>query len=300
MAIRSKVPSTRTLLDSVPQLVDASASPPVSSAWNVLSSRDMCLDGLPLTSNSSSRPGDAILSTLLIQKPNLGRWPEMSEVLAPFLVDSAHYIVKEDTSIYGGLYRISGYGIRSSLDEVLATAEKCTGGAFMTFVGNTTALIPFTVEGAEGQKYAIFDSHARSATGALDETGTSMLTYHDTLADVAAHYCAYARQVGQVNCDFMLNCMAVNVCALSSSSSEQKTNSQEDQCLIEDVSSPARYVSSLENEDIPFITPLPVRTLRMDEESPPEKLASSLTYEMIQSPITDVAPQIPGSTRTSR
>ena len=97
--------------------------------------------------------------------------------------------------------------------------------------------------------------------------------------------------------------MTVNVCALSSNSSEQKTNSQEEQCLSEDVtadvSSPARSVSSLENEDIPFISPLPVRTLRMDKESPPEKLASSLTYEMIQPPITDVAPQC-GSTRTSR
>ena len=76
------------------------------------------------------------------------------------------------------------------------------------------------MEGSEGQKYAVFDSHACSATGALDETGTSVLTYHDPLADVAAHYRAYARQVGQVNCDFMLNCMTINVCALSSSSSE--------------------------------------------------------------------------------
>ena len=113
----------------------------------------------------------------------------------------------------------------------------------MTSVGNTTALIPFTVEGSEGQKYAIFDSHARSSTGALDETGTSVVTYHDTLVDVAAHYRAYARQVSQVNCDFMLNCMTVNVCALSSSSSEQKTDSQKDQCLIEgvpaDVSTPS-------------------------------------------------------------
>ena len=111
----------------------------------------------------------------------------------------------------------------------------------MTFVGNTTALISFTVEGSEGQKYAIFDSHARSVTGALYETGTSVLTYHNT---VATHYRAYARQVGQVNCDFMLNCMGMNVCALSSSSSKQRTNSQEDQCIIEDVtgdvSSPAR------------------------------------------------------------
>ena len=128
------------------------------------------------------------------------------------------------------------------------------------------------------------------STGALDETRTSVLTYHDTLADVAAHYRAYARQVGQVNCDFMLNCMTVNVCALSSSSSDQRTNSQEEQCIIEDVtaevSSPARSVSSPENEDVPFITPFPVRTLRMDEESPPEK------YEMIEPPITDVAPPI--------
>ena len=103
----------------------------------------------------------------------------MSDVLAPFLVDSTHYVVKEDTSVYGGMNLISGYGIHLSLDEALATAEKCTGGAFMTFVGNTTALIPFTVEGLEGQKYALFDSHACSATGAcmrLDETGTSVLT----------------------------------------------------------------------------------------------------------------------------
>ena len=241
--------------------------------------------------------GDAILGTLLIQKPNLGCWLEMSDILAPFLVDSAHYIVKEDTSVYGGLNLISGYGIRSSLDEALATAEKCTGGAFMTFVGNTTALIPFRVEGSEGQKYAVFDSHARSTTGALDETGTSVLIYHNTLADVAANYRGYARQVGQVNCDFMFNCMTVNVCAFSISSSEQKTNTQEEQCIIEyvtaDVSLPARSVSSRENEDVPFITPLPVRT-RMDEESPPEK------YEMIEPPITDVAPPIRGSTRTNR
>ena len=99
----------------------------------------------------------------------------------------------------------------------------------MTFVGNTTALIPFSVEGSEGQKYAIFDSHARSSTGAPDETGTSVLTYHNTWADMAAHYRAYARQISQVNCDFLLNSMTVNVCALSSSSSEQKTNSQEEQ-----------------------------------------------------------------------
>ena len=141
----------------------------------------------------------------------------------------------------------------------------------MTFVGNTTPLIPFTVEGSEGQKYAVFDSHARSGTGALDETETSMLTYHDILADVASHYRAYARQVGQVNCDFMLNYMTINVCALSSSSSKQRTNSQEEQRIIEDVSadvsSPARSVSSPENEDVLSITPLPVRTLRMDEES---------------------------------
>ena len=88
---------------------------------------------------------DAILGTLLIQKPKLGPWLEMSDVLAPFLVDSTHYVVKEDTSAHGGLNLISGYGIHSSLDEALATAEKCTGGSFMTFVGNTTALIPFTV-----------------------------------------------------------------------------------------------------------------------------------------------------------
>ena len=139
---------------------------------------------------------------------------------------------------------------------------------------------------------------------ALDETGTSVLTYHNTLADVATHYRAYARQVGQVNCDFMLNCMTVNVCALSSSSSEQKTNSQEEQCIIEDVTAdmswPARSGSSPENEDVPFITPLPAITLRMDEESPPEKFASSHTDEMIQPPITDVAPLIRGSIRTSR
>ena len=73
--------------------------------------------------------GEAILGTLLIQKPNLGCWLEMSDVLAPFLVD---------TSIYGGLNFISGYGIRSSLDEVLATAEKCIGGAIVTFEGNTS------------------------------------------------------------------------------------------------------------------------------------------------------------------
>ena len=88
----------------------------------------------------------------------------------------------------------------------------------MTFVGITTALISFTVEGSEGQKYAIFDSHARSSTGPLDETGTSILTYHNTLADVAAHYRAYARQVGQVNCDFMLNCMTMNVCPAAAAS----------------------------------------------------------------------------------
>ena len=58
----------------------------------------------------------------------------------------------------------------------------------------------------------------------------------------------------------------------------------------------ARSVNSPENEDVPFITPLPV----MDEESPPEKLAYSLTDEMIQPRITDVAPPIRGSTRTSR
>ena len=61
--------------------------------------------------------GDTIPGTLLIQKPNLGHWVEMSDILAPFLVDSTHYIVKEDTSVYGGLNLISGYGIRSSLDE---------------------------------------------------------------------------------------------------------------------------------------------------------------------------------------
>ena len=49
-----------------------------------------------------------------------------------------------------------------------------------------------------------------------------------------------------------------------------------------------------ENEDVPFITPLPVRTLRMDKESPPEK------YEMIEPYLTDVAPLIRGSTRTNR
>ena len=70
----------------------------------------------------------------------------MSDVLAPFLVDSAHYVVKEDTSIYGGLNLISGYGIHSSLDEALATAEKCTGGVFMTFVGNTTAFSLFMID----------------------------------------------------------------------------------------------------------------------------------------------------------
>ena len=94
--------------------------------------------------------------------------------------------------------------------------------------------------------------------------------------------------------------MTINVCALSSSSSEQRTNSQEEQCVTADVSSPARSVSNPENEDVPFITPLPVRTLRMVEESPPEKLASSLTDEMMQPPITDVTPPIRGSTRTSR
>ena len=140
--------------------------------------------------------GDAILGTLLILKPNLGCWLEMSDILAPFLVDITHYVEKEDTSVYGGLNLISGYGIRSYLDEALPTAEKCTGGAFMTFVLNTTALIPFTVEGSEGQKYTVFDSLARSMTGAQGETGTSVLTYHNTLADVAAHYRAYARQVG--------------------------------------------------------------------------------------------------------
>ena len=92
--------------------------------------------------------------------------------------------------------------------------------------------------------------------------------------------------------------MTMTVCALSSSSSEQRTNSQEEKCIIEDVtadvSSPARSASCLENEDVPFVTPLLVRTLRMDEESPPEK------YEMIEPPITDVAPPILGSTRTNR
>ena len=77
-----------------------------------------------------------------------------------------------------------------------------------------------------------------------------------------------------------------------------RINSQEEQCIIEDVTadvpSPARSMSSPENEDIPFITPLPVRTLRMDEESPPEK------YEIIEPPITNVAPPIRGSTRTNR
>ena len=181
MAIQCKAPFTRTLLDSMPQLVDTSAYHPVASAWHIPSSRDMCLVFMT---------GDAILGTLLIQKPNLRCWLEMSDVLASFLEDSAHYI-KEDTSIYGGLNLISGYCIRSSLDEALVAAEKCTGGAFMTFVGNTTALFPVTVEGSE--KYAIFDSHARSSTGVLDEIGTSVLTYHNTLADAAAHYHACAR-----------------------------------------------------------------------------------------------------------
>ena len=136
-------------------------------------------------------PDSEAVHTLIIRKPNLGHWLEMSDVLAPILVDSTHYVVKEDTSVYFGLNLISSYGISLDLDESLATVEKCTGGAFIIFVGKTTALIPFTVEGSEGQKYAVFDNHARSATGALDETGTSVLTYHNTLADVAAHYRAY-------------------------------------------------------------------------------------------------------------
>ena len=88
----------------------------------------------------------------------------MSDVLAPFLVGSTHYVVKEDTSVYGGLNLISGYGIHSSLDEALATAEKSTGGSFMTFVGNTTDLIPFTVEGSEGEKYAVSDNRSGEVT----------------------------------------------------------------------------------------------------------------------------------------
>ena len=174
MAIRLKAPSIRTLLDVCAATLWTPVLPILCRQLGICQVPETCVSmDIHRPRLQSSR-----LGTLLI--PIAQTW------------DSTHYVVKEDTSVYGGLNLISGYGIHSSLDEALTTAEKCTGGAFMTFVGNTTALIPFTVGGSEGQKYAVFDSHALSATGALDETGTSVLTYHDTLADVSAHYRASA------------------------------------------------------------------------------------------------------------
>ena len=179
MAIRCKAPSTRTLVRFCAATCGCQCFPSCAVSLAYAKFQRHVSRWTPNDLDFVLTAGDTVLGTFLIQKRNLGRWLEMSDILALFLVDSSHHVVKEGTSIYSGLNFISGYDIRSSLDEALVTAEKCTGGAFMTFVGNTTALIPFTVEGSQGQKYAVFDSHARSMTGTLDETGTSVLTYHN-------------------------------------------------------------------------------------------------------------------------
>uniref|UniRef100_A0A8P4FZU0 ubiquitinyl hydrolase 1 n=1 Tax=Dicentrarchus labrax TaxID=13489 RepID=A0A8P4FZU0_DICLA len=72
--------------------------------------------------------------------------------------------------------------LRSGLDKMFSKYHTC----FLTLGGNTCAII------GEGGRFAVVDSHARSADGMVDVEGKSVVVYFTCLDDVFGHICKFA------------------------------------------------------------------------------------------------------------
>ena len=115
--------------------------------------------------------GDIIYKSLKIVNPNLRDHLETEDIKCPMLVN-CHYTLHQALGVYSGLNLRCSEGIRSSLEEALKHLPG-SSGAFLTFAGTKVSLMEFTVQGVDKVdsdhiRFAIFDSHSRDRTGAIN------------------------------------------------------------------------------------------------------------------------------------
>ena len=98
-------------------------------------------------------------------------YEDTDDVLGDVDIVSGEFI---DTGVYSTL--------ESGLEKVFRNNTTC----FLTLGSNTCAII------RQDERYAIFDSHARSADGMIDECGFSVVLYFSNIQDVCKHIREFA------------------------------------------------------------------------------------------------------------